>query len=82
MNNSAEKTWWPTAPKFLGPLSLIGVLVAVANVGIFVGRGMIDGAILAFLSAIVLLLLSLVGLLVEVIRIGRRIEKSLETKSQ
>lgn len=82
MNRSAEKTWWPTAPKFLGPLSLIGVLLAAALVGIFVGRGMVSEAILAFLSAAVLLLLSLVGLLTELIRIGRRIETSLESRSQ
>lgn len=82
MNQTAEKTWWPTSPKFLGPLSLIGVLLAVALVGIFVDRGMISEAILAFLSATILLLLSLVGLLIELIRICRRIETTLESRSQ
>ena len=82
MNPSQEKLWWATAPKFVGPLSVIVVFAAVALVTIFVGKGMINEAILVCLGAAILLLVSLIDLLAELIMIGRRIEKSLESKSQ
>ena len=81
MNQSSEKLWWVTAPKHVGPLMLVAVFAAIAFVTLFVGRGMINEAILTCLGALVLLLVGVVDLLAELITIGRRIENSLESKS-
>lgn len=82
MNQSPEKIWWVIAPKYVGPLSVIVVLFALVHVTVFVAYDMTDAAILVCLWASLLLLVSLIDLLAELIMIGRRIEKSLESKSQ
>jgi len=82
MNQSPEKIWWATAPKYVGPLSVVAFVAAVSLVTIFVRKGMIDEAILTCLGAAVLLLVSLIDLLAELIMIGRRIERALESRSQ
>ena len=82
MNQSPEKIWWVAAPKYVGLLSVIVVLFALVLVTVFVGNDMTDAAILVCLWASLLLLFSLIHLLAELIMIGRRIEKSLESKSQ
>ena len=81
MNQSSEKLWWVTAPKHVGPLMLVAVFAAIGFVTLFVGKGMINEAILTCLGALVLLLVGVVDLLGELITIGRRIENSLESKS-
>ena len=82
MNQSTQKIWWATPPTFVGPLMVLAVIVAAALEVIFVGKGMIDEAILTCLGAAVLLLVGLLDLLAELIAIGRRIEQSLESKAQ
>jgi hypothetical protein len=81
MSQSREKLWWATAPNYVGGFVLIAFFAAVALVLIFVGRGMINEAILVCLGALVLLVVGVIDLLAELIVIGQRIEKSLESKS-
>jgi len=82
MTQSSEKIWWATPPKYVGPLMVLAVLAAVALVSIFVGKGMLNEAMLTCLGAVVLLLVGLLDLLAELIAIGRRLERLLESKSQ
>jgi len=81
MSQSPEKLWWVTVPKYVGPLMVVAVFAAVVFVTLFVERGMINEAILTCLGAAVLVLVGVVDLLGELIRIGRRIENSFESKS-
>jgi hypothetical protein len=80
MSQSPEKLWWVTAPKYVGPLVLVAVFVAIAFVTLFVGKGMINEAILTCLGAVVLLLVGVVDLLGELVTSGRRIENSFQSK--
>ncbi|MGD0037919.1 MAG: hypothetical protein ABSC53_11585 [Bacteroidota bacterium] len=80
-NQSPEKLWWATPPSLVGPLILIIFFIGVALVAMFVASGKIDAAILTSLGVIVFIFVAVADLLAELIAIGRRIDKSLESKS-
>jgi len=82
MSQSTQKIWWGTTPQYLVPLCIIVVLAAFLLTMSFLGKGMINEAFLVSLGAVVLLLVFLINLLADLVMIGRRIEKSLESKSQ
>jgi hypothetical protein len=81
MSQSPEKLWWVTAPKYVGALTLVVFLAAIAFVTFFVSRGMINEAILTCVVAVVLLLVGVYDLLGELITIGRRIADSSQSNS-
>ena len=80
-NQSPEKLWWATAPSLVGPLILVIFVIGIALVAMFVALGKINVAILTSLGVIIFMFVAVIDLLAELIAIARRINKSLEFKS-
>jgi hypothetical protein len=79
-NQSPEKLWWATPPNLVGPLILVIFFIGVALVALFVVLGKNDAAILTCLGVLIFMLIAVVDLLAELIALGRKIDKSLESK--
>lgn len=79
-NQSPEKLWWATPPNLVGPLIIVIFVIGSGLMALFVSLGKIDEAILSCLGMLVVMLVAVADLLAELIAIGRRIEKSLESK--
>lgn len=85
MNNqgpSPEVLKWATPARLVGPAILIAIFLGFTFAALLALNGRMGVAILAGLGAITLALVGLADLLAELIAIGRRIEKALESKLQ